>query len=137
MTFRLRLTHWSRADPQLSTGQGKKDVSNAAFVQLRDTILFKHEDACNSSLLSSGMKSSHPAQDSSIMVVENENQQLEEHIFKLQINRERHRGRAGNPCHKLYLFIFKKNFQHLFGYLNRISLHTWLTCYSGSDITMP
>ncbi|XP_060723526.1 coiled-coil domain-containing protein 17 [Tachysurus vachellii] len=40
------------------------------------------------------MKFSHPALDSIIMAVEQENQQLEEQILKLQIDRERHRGRA-------------------------------------------
>ncbi|KAK3574708.1 hypothetical protein QTP86_015394, partial [Hemibagrus guttatus] len=40
------------------------------------------------------MKSSHPALDSTVMAVEQENQQLEEQILKLQIDRERHRGRA-------------------------------------------
>ncbi|XP_026789426.3 coiled-coil domain-containing protein 17 [Pangasianodon hypophthalmus] len=40
------------------------------------------------------MKSSHAALGSSIMVMENENQQLEEQILKLQIDRERRRGRA-------------------------------------------
>ncbi|KAK3556638.1 hypothetical protein QTP70_010828 [Hemibagrus guttatus] len=42
------------------------------------------------------MKSSHPALDSTVMAVEQENQQLEEQILKLQIDRERHRGRAGH-----------------------------------------
>ncbi|KAF7711831.1 hypothetical protein HF521_000842 [Silurus meridionalis] len=40
------------------------------------------------------MKTSHPALDSSIIAVENRNQQLEEQIIKLQIDRERCRGRA-------------------------------------------
>ncbi|XP_017335638.1 coiled-coil domain-containing protein 17 [Ictalurus punctatus] len=40
------------------------------------------------------LKSSDPALDSSILAVEHENQQLEEQILKLQLDRERHRGRA-------------------------------------------
>ncbi|KAM9482376.1 coiled-coil domain-containing protein 17 [Clarias gariepinus] len=50
------------------------------------------------------MKSSLAALDSRIMAVEHENQQLEEKILKLQVDRERRRGRAaGSELHMIQM----------------------------------